>query len=344
MITGISRHLAGRLAQLLEADPEIESIVGVDVEEPEVDLERTEFVHADIRNPLIAKVLERSEVDTLVHLNIIARPTRVGGRSAMKEINVIGSLQLLAACQRAPALRRVIVKSTTAVYGADPKDPALFTEGLAFGATPAKGYAKDAVEIEQYARDFGRRRPDVALTVLRFANFMGSQIETPLTRYFSSPVVPTAMGYDPRIQFVHEDDAVEVLYRATHDDHPGIFNVAGDGVLLLSQAIRICGKVPLPVILPLTSPLAAAFRRLRVVDFPADQVRFLIYGRVADNERLKCEFGYTPAYTSRAALEEFVAGNRTRRLMTPERARSLEHDAYEFLRRKALERLERART
>src|SRR5207244_1812829 len=84
------------------------------------------------------------------------------------------------------------------------------------------------------ARDFGRRRHDVTLTILRFANFMGSQIETPLTRYFSLPVVPTPLGYDPRIQFVHEDDAVEVLYRAVREEHPGIFNVAGDGAVRAS--------------------------------------------------------------------------------------------------------------
>jgi len=319
LITGISRHLAGRLAQALESDPEVESIVGVDVEEPEVDLERTEFVHADIRNPLIVKVIEDSGADTVVHLNIIATPTRVGGRSAIKEINVIGSLQLFAACQKATTLRRVVMKSTTAVYGADPHAPALFTEGLAFGSTPSRGYAKDAAEVEQYARDFGRRRPEIALTILRFANFMGSQIETPLTRYFSLPAVPTAMGFDPRIQFVHEDDAVEVLHRATREDHPGIFNVCGDGVLHLSQAIRICGKVAVPVIEPLAGTLAALLQRAGLADFPADQVRLLVYGRVADNERLKRRFGYEPVYTTRTALEEFVKGNPSHRLITPER-------------------------
>src|SRR5947208_13223153 len=114
MITGISRHLAGRLAQHLEADPEVEAIVGVDLDEPEMDLERTEFVRADIRNPLILKVFERHEVDTLVHLSIIATPTRVGGRSAMKEVNVIGSLQRVAAAQESRAICQVVIKPSTA--------------------------------------------------------------------------------------------------------------------------------------------------------------------------------------------------------------------------------------
>src|SRR5438105_2668023 len=247
MITGVSRHLAGKLAQRLEADPEVESIVGVDLEEPEVDLERTEFVHADIRNPLIAKIIRTAEVDTLVHLSIISTPTRVGGRSAMKEINVIGSLQLFAACQKSTAVKKVVMKSSTAVYGASAGDPALFTEDMTARGEIRHGYAKDSIEVEQYARDFGRRRPDVDLTILRFANFIGSEIETTLTRYFSLPVVPSPVGYDPRLQFVHEEDAEEVLYRATREDHPGIFNVAADGVVLLSQAIRICGKLPLKV-------------------------------------------------------------------------------------------------
>ncbi|HEV8419915.1 MAG TPA: NAD-dependent epimerase/dehydratase family protein [Actinomycetota bacterium] len=338
LITGISRHLAAKLAQRLERDPEVESIVGVDLEEPEVDLERTEFVRADIRNPLIVKVIQASEADTLVHLNIITTPTRVGGRSVMKEINVIGSLQLFAACQKVTALRKVVMKSTTAVYGAGPNDPAVFTEEMAMRSPPSSGYARDAMEVEQYARDYGRRRRGGVLTILRFANFMGSEIETPLTRYFSLPVVPTPLGFDPRIQFVHEDDAVEVLYRATRDDHPGMFNVAADGVLLLSQAVRICGKPSLPVPVPIATPLTTAMRRLGLIDFPADQLQFLVYGRVADNQRLKTEFGLSPTLTTRQALEEFMTGQRLRRLFTRERAERWERDVYEFLLRTGPER------
>ena len=91
-------------------------------------LGRTEFVRADIRNPLIAKVIASADVDTVVHMNVIATPLGAGGRTAMKEINVIGTMQLLAACQKAPSMRKLVVKSTTAVYGSSPRDPALFTE------------------------------------------------------------------------------------------------------------------------------------------------------------------------------------------------------------------------
>jgi UDP-glucose 4-epimerase len=342
LITGISGHLAGRLARTLEQDPEVEYVVGVGLDEPSMDLERTEFVRADIRNPLTVKVLQTTEVDTVVHLHILATPAGVGGRTQMKEINVIGTMQLLGACQRAERVRKVVMKSTTAVYGADPRDPALFTEEMASRSEPRHGYTKDAVEVERYARSFGRRRPDVAVTLLRFANFIGPEIDTPLTRYFTLPVVPTAMGYDPRLQFVHEDDAVEILRRAVRQDHPGIYNVAGDGVVLLSQALRLMGRPRVPVILPLVAPMASLVRRLRVVDFATDQLRYLLYGRVADSTRMKARFGFKARFTSKSALLDFARGRRMRRLISERQLEDWDRDLAAFLRKKSQERFEQA--
>jgi UDP-glucose 4-epimerase len=343
LVTGVSRFLGGKLAQHLEADPDVDLVVGVDLEEPEFDLERTEFVRADIRNPLIVNVLQTTEVDTVVHLNIVATPTRVGGRPEMKELNVIGTMQLFAACQKATSVHKVVMKSTTAVYGASPRDPAVFTEGMGPRDVPRTGYAKDAVEVEQYARDFGRRRRDVELTVLRFANFLGPDIETTLTRYFSLPVIPTPAGYDPRIQLIHEDDALEVLARAVREDHPGIYNVVADGVLYLSQAVRILGRLPLPVILPLVAPVAMALRRFGYVDFATDQLQYLLYGRVADNERLAERFGCRPRRTTRDTLVDFAERRRLSQVISPERVEGWERDVYAFLRRKNQERFEAAR-
>jgi UDP-glucose 4-epimerase len=344
LITGISGHLAGKLARRLEQDSDVDYIVGVDLQEPALDLERTEYVRADIRNPLVVKVIQTTEVDTVAHLSLLATPLGAGGRSRMKEINVIGTMQLLGASQRAETVRKIVMKSTTAVYGADPRDPALITEDMTARSEPRGGYTKDAVEAERYARSFARRRPEVALTILRFANFMGPEIDTPFTRYFSFPVAPTAMGYDPRLQFVHEEDAVEILYRAVREDHPGIFNVAGDGVVLLSQALRVVGKLPLPVILPLVSPMANAFRRFGVVDFATDQLRYLLYGRVADNGRMKREFGYAPRFSTKEALQDFARGRQVYRLVSEERVADWQRDLYAFLRRKGQERFEASRT
>lgn len=313
LVTGVSRYLGSRLAATLAADPSIERVIGVDTIAPRPEalpqLGRTEFVRADIRNPLIAKVIAQAEVDTVVHMNVIATPLGASGRSAMKEINVIGTMQLLAACQKAPSLHTLVVKSTTAVYGSSPRDPAMFTEDADPKSLPKSGYAKDAVEVEGYVRGFGRRRPDVALSLLRFTNFIGPAIETPLTRYLSLPVVPTVLGFDPRIQLCHEDDGIEVLRRCSVEHHPGIFNVGGPGILLLSQAIRRMGRLSFPVPTPAVSVVAQLFRRAGLVDFSPEQMRYLEHGRVADVSRLAAELGWTPRPTTEA-MAEFVTSSR----------------------------------
>ena len=335
LVTGVSRYLGSRLAGILASDPAIERVIGVDTIAPRREqrpaLGRTEFVRADIRNPLIAKVIASADVDTVVHLNVIATPLGAGGRTAMKEINVIGTMQLLAACQKAPSMRRLVVKSTTAVYGSSPRDPALFTEELAPRSLPKAGYAKDAVEVEGYVRGFGRRRPDVTLTLLRFTNFVGPAIETPLTRYLSLPVVPTVLGFDPRIQLCHEDDGLEVLRRSVVGEHPGIFNVGGSGVLLLSQALRRLGRPALPVPSPAVSLVARAFRGAGLVDFSPEQMRYLEHGRVADVSRLREALGWSPRPTAEA-FADFVAAARPR-VIDPELASAAEQKILDLLTR-----------
>jgi len=325
LITGVSRYLGGRLASLLSDDSSIDRVIGVDTLPPRQDVGRAEFVRADIRNPIIAKVIASAQVDTVVHMSVIATPFGAGGRTAMKEINVIGTMQLLAACQKAPSLRKLVVKSTTAVYGSSSRDPALFTEGMEPKSQFRSGFGKDSTEVEGYVRGLGRRRPDVDVTLLRFANFIGPRIDTPLTRYFALPVVPRVFGFDPRIQFVHEDDGIDVLRRAVVDDHRGTFNVAGGGVLLLSQAIRRAGRTSIQVPSPAVSAVGSIFRRAGLVDFSPEQMQFLEFGRGVDTTRLRVDFGFEPRYSTSSAFDDFVAGRGLRKYVDPDRLAGIEN-------------------
>lgn len=326
LITGVARYLGGRLARELAEDRSVRRVIGVDVVPPASGVGAAEFVRADIRNPIIAKVIASAEVDTVVHTSVIATPLTAGGRSSMKEINVIGTMQLLAACQKAPTVRKLVLKSSTTVYGSSPRDPALFTEDMEPRALPRGGYAKDVVEVESYVRGFARRRPDIAVTTLRFANFVGPRVDSPFTAYFRLPVIPTVLGYDARLQFLHEEDALEVLRRATLESHPGTFNAAGDGVLMLSQAVRRAGRFQLPVLAPTVSLVGQAFRRTGVADFSPEQMQFLTYGRVVDTTRLREQFRYRPRWSTAAAFDDFVRSTGGPRYVTPERVASLEHE------------------
>ncbi|MEX1163888.1 MAG: NAD-dependent epimerase/dehydratase family protein [Nitriliruptor sp.] len=338
LITGIAGQLAGLVARALEERDDVLEIIGVDIREPSHELERTEFVRADIRNPLVARIITASDVDTVLHMATTAKPSAAGGRARMKELNVIGAMQLLAACQKAPSLRRFVLKSTTAVYGAAYDDPALFREDAHLRHAPSHGFAKDAVEIEGYVRAFSRRRPDVDLTVLRFANFLGGRVQGAFDAMFSLPVVPTVMGFDPRLQFVHEEDGVEVFVRAVTGSHPGTFNVAGPGMLYLSQCARLAGRPTAPVPGPLVSAVAGAFRRGRRADVASDQLQFLRYGRGVDITRLVEEFGYTPKWSTSEAFEDYLGRRRITGLIDRDEVIRWERELYDFIQRKGQER------
>ena len=306
LVTGVSRYLGGRFARLLSADPGVERVIGVDVIPPPHDIGETSFVRADIRNPMIGRIIEHAGVEVVVHMNVIATPVGAGGRVTMKEINVIGTMQLLAACQRAETLRRLVVKSTSSVYGSSPRDPAMFSEDLVGKVPPQGGWGRDSVEVESYVRGFSRRRPDVDVVTLRLANIMGPGVRTPMTDYFGLPVVPTVLGFDPRLQFVHEDDGLEALRLATLRPVSGVVNIAGDGILTLNQAARIAGRPTLPIPSMLGGVVGAMYRRTGLADFSAEQIRFLTYGRGLDTTRMRSVLGLEPRFTTREAFADFV--------------------------------------
>ncbi|MGN6130491.1 MAG: NAD-dependent epimerase/dehydratase family protein [Nocardioidaceae bacterium] len=304
LVTGVSSDLGARFARALAAEPSVDQVVGVDVVPPRGDMGGVGFVRADIRNPVIAKVIAGREVDTVVHMSVHANGG--GGRSSMKEHNVIGTMQLLAACQKAPGVERLVVKSSTAIYGSSSRDPAMYPEDLPAKRMPRTGFAKDMLEVEGYVRGFARRRPDVAVTMLRAANTVGPRVVSPLTQYFRLPVVPTVLGYDARLQFLHESDLLTALRHATLDGVHGTFNVAGDGVVMLSQAVRRLGR---PTVAVPSFTLGSLGPLLRPAGLPAlspELVSLLCFGRGVDTTRMRSVLGFRPAHTSAEAFDDFA--------------------------------------
>ena len=100
-----ARHVLGRPAsrRRSSSDPDVEMIVGLDTDEPKVELERTEFVRADQSYSILARIVQATQVDTILHTFLVVDSTRMSGR-ALHEINVIGTMNLLAAAGRAGQL------------------------------------------------------------------------------------------------------------------------------------------------------------------------------------------------------------------------------------------------
>lgn len=305
LVTGVARDLGRRFARQLAAAPAVDRVIGVDVQPPRGDLGAVGFVRADIRNPIIAKVIMREQVDTVVHMSVLPS-TGSSGRATAKELNVIGTMQLLAACQQSPDLEHFVLKSSTAVYGSSNRDPAMFSEDMNAKRVGGFGFVKDVNEVEGYVRGFARRRPDVRVTTLRTANAIGPGLVTPTTAYFRLPVIPTVLGFDPRVQFLNDTDLLDAIEHATLADIAGTFNIAGDGVMMLSQAIRRLGRPALPLPGFAVASVGSAMRQARLADFSREQVAFLAYGRGVDTSRMREVLKFAPSRTTEQAFAEFA--------------------------------------
>lgn len=304
LVTGVGRPLIARFSRRLAARDDIDLVLGVDTQAPPR-LGKAEFLRADLTNPVIGAALVDRGIDTLVHAGVQSQPQAAGGRRLLKEHNVIGTMYLLAAAQHAPELRTFVLKSSTAVYGSSADDPGQFTERHRTDRR-ASGYGRDMLDVEGYAVGLARRRPELDVTTLRFANFIGGVDDAALAGFFRLPVVPSVLGWDPRLQFCHADDAVAVLIQSVIAPVSGIFNVAGPGALYLSQAIRRAGRGHVLIPGPLVEATASVMLRMGRVDVPIDQLPFLRFGRVMDVTKLVQEFGYVPRWTTTQAFDSFL--------------------------------------
>ncbi|MGU3652034.1 SDR family oxidoreductase [Mycolicibacterium sp. A43C] len=328
LVTGACRFLGGYLTARLAQNPAIDHVIAVDAIAPSKDLlrrmGRAEFVRADIRNPFIAKVIRNGNVDTVVHAAAASYAPRAGGRATLKELNVMGAIQLFAAAQKAPSVRRVVLKSTSEVYGSTSRDPVRFTEDGSARRAPTDGFARDSIDIEGYARGLARRRPDIAVTILRLANMIGPAMDTALSRFLAGPVVPTVLGRDARLQLLHEQDALGALERATVAGRPGTFNVGADGIIMMSQAIRRSGRVALPVPRSALAVVDSLRRATRYTELDREQLNYVSFGRVMDTARMRNDLGYIPKWTTAEAFDDYVRGRGLTPIIDPNWVRSVE--------------------
>jgi UDP-glucose 4-epimerase len=306
LITGVGSHIGTLLAARLERDPEFEAIVGVDTRRPRQALDRTAIVEADIRDPAIAQIIAGARADTLVHNSIVRQPGPGMSPRTMHDINVVGSLQLLSACEQSPSIGAIVIRGSAGIYGAEPHAPQFFDEEMTRLFPLRTRFQRDVAEIEQYFETYSHRHPQVVCTMLRYQPAIGRSLVTQITRYLSQPVCPTHLGFDPRIQLVHEEDALDALVAAIRRPVRGAVNVAGRGTIGLARMIRTAGKPLLPIASPLFAPLTGAARRLGLDAYSDDFRRLLRYGRGVDVGRLERELGHRPRYSTVEAVEEWV--------------------------------------
>lgn len=314
-ITGSGGYLADQLIGKLSRDPDVAFILGLDIRPRQPKTEcPSAFIQFDLTSPWesLRSQFTSKSIDTALHLAWQFNPIHDVKRH--REVDVKGSENLLRAAAAAGIKRVVYTGSTTAFVDARNSERALVEDDPVSGTTHYL-YSKHKAEVDRMAQQFAHEHPEVEVLILRGAIVVGpntKNVVSQMTEWPSAwfPFMFSVAGADPPMQFLSEEDITEILYRALKSHLTGVLHCAGDGVLRLREIARTLGKKPLPVPAPILYGVTGLLWKLRLAPFPAGILDLIRYPWVADNSRLKREFGYTPRVSSREALASFAAARR----------------------------------
>ncbi len=313
-VTGAGGSI-GRLAlpRLLASD-RIGHVLALDLSEPDPAHDKLGFAPLDLSRSgavdELTRALREAHIGCVVHLAFFSKPIR--DAAFAHEVEAVGTGKVLAACAAAK-VRALVMSSSTFVYGASPHHPNFLTEDRPLVPHPQSRFVADRIEAEQQVRAYRASHPQMRSVVLRFAPIVGPGVDTPVTRYLGRPVAPVALGHDPLVQCVHEDDVAEAILLAVLSKRSGDFNVCGRGVLPLSTALRLCGSRPLPLPLPLATASLRGLNALGVTAVPTRLVDYLRYLWVADGHKAERELNFRPRHSTREAILSFAQARRSAR-------------------------------
>jgi UDP-glucose 4-epimerase len=309
-ITGACTFLGTELVRRLEEDSRYARVLMLDVRPPAVPLgpgSKLAYYNVDLTQPTVdddlATLLAREEVDTFVHGAFLSHPTHA--QEWAHELEDVGTMHVLNACAEV-AIPRLVMVSTTMVYGAHPTNPNFLTEGAELRGHRDSRFVNDKVRAEKQALRFARENPHTRIAILRFAPVLGPMVSNLYTRFFARPAAPVMMGHDPLMQFVHEQDAAHALELAVHGDAEGPFNIVGKGVLPYTTVLAMMGRVPLPMPYLLARPLSKALWATQVMHSPPSFLDFLLYLCVADGGRARRELGFAPRLGIKRTIHDFL--------------------------------------
>lgn len=309
-LTGAASGLGALLLPRLLDDPKISRVLVADVAAPDVshaklEFRRVDLTHAD-SDATLRTALEDGKVDALVHLAFVWGRSRDHGYA--HELEVAGTLHVLNAVASV-GIRKLVVPSYTAVYGAQKNAPALLRESAPLHGCAPSRFVSDKLEVERQVRAFRAAHPDVSITVLRFAPVLGHRVDNPATRLLKGRIVPTMLGFDPPWQAIHEEDATSALHHALHSAADGEFNVASEGLMPLSGVVQLAGGRVLPLPGPLARTAIRVMSAAGLMQLPIALLDYIHYPWVADSGRAREELKFVPMHDVRDAAQALRRSN-----------------------------------
>jgi UDP-glucose 4-epimerase len=312
-IIGTSGFKGRNILQELENNPRIKNLIAIDRRKPPIETRKAKFYKLDLTETLadvrLAEIFKKENVHTVIHTAFPITPPR--NQTLSHEIVSVGSMYVCNACAGA-GVKKLILASTTDIYGAFPDNPNFLTEEHSIRGGIKNRFLGDKIDAERSTLKLAKKHPEMTVTILRPCHIIGPTIQSYKIKYLSRPIVLTILGYDPLFQFVHESDVIRAFMLAIENDYPGTFNIVGEGVLPLSRVIRIAGKIHIPIPEILMKNLVQFLWYADMSPAPASYLNFLKYLCIADGEKAKKVMEFNPKYSTREALLSFVGAERLR--------------------------------
>ena len=298
MVTGISGRLGRNLAAHLHRECHV---VGIDRRPFPGRPKDVKHYEIDLRRKRVEEVFAKERIRALIHMAIVHDP-----RLDAEEhhgVNVMGTRRMLDLCLR-HGIRKVVVLSSATVYGPRADNTQFITEDTPLMAAERFGDLRDLVQVDLDANTFLWKRPEVETAVLRPVHIVGN-VGNAASNYLRLPRFPVAMGFDPMVQVIHEDDAVAAMMTALRPGVRGVFNVVGPDAIPLSCLLREIGRPIVSIPTPILEPLVRTAFRLRLTSFAPVDVDHLRYVCMVDGSRFASEAGFAPARSMRDIIRYF---------------------------------------
>ncbi len=304
LVYGIDHLFAAAVARWLSVHT-TGRLIGLGERMPGAPTGRAEILTATLNGQQLVELLRATQVQVVLQPVFMGEETPVTSRELACQQNVLRTMELLGACAVA-GVRRVILRSSTLVYGASYRQPAFINEQQPLADRYRHGLLRDYIEVDSFSREFARKHPQLGLLLLRCASFVGGGIASPLTRYLARPYPPTLLGFDPRIQVLHPDDAAQAFGLAAMSTATGSFNLAATAPVKLAHAIRLAGRQPMPFFEPLFNVIWPGAGHDHYSHWPFEP-DFFRYGCVADIRRAESELSWTAEYSTEAVLRALTS-------------------------------------
>lgn len=306
-LTGVNSYIGRSLVAQLERERRWRRIVAIDLRNTPTAGPKTRFYKVDLTQPAVdaqlAEILQAEKVDTVVHLAFLSSPTHATAWA--HELESVGTMHVLGACAE-HQVRKLVLRSTTILYGARPDNPLYLTEEHPLRGEKSWSFIADKLDAEMQVANYAERSPDTVVTTLRAAPTVGPTAGNLVTELLRMRAVPTVLGYDPLIQLAHELDVVAAFRLALEEDHPGVFNIVGTGVLPLTSILRLAGRLELWVPFSVARVTLSGLFASHLVRPSPVLLDYLRFPCVACGEKAADQMGFRASYSTRDALSDFT--------------------------------------